>query len=64
MYEFWYDYIRPKYQDNAKLCYMDTESLIIHIRTEDVYGDIVDDVEIRFDTSNYEVNSLQERIKK
>ena len=64
MYEFWYDYIKPKYQDNAKLCYMDTESLIIHIRTEDVYGDIVDDVEIRFDTSNYEVNSLQERIKK
>ena len=58
MYEFWYDYIKPKYQDNAKLCYMDTESLIIHIRTEDVYGDIVDDVEIRFDTSNYEVNSL------
>ena len=23
MYEFWYDYIKPKYQNNAKLCYMD-----------------------------------------
>ena len=56
MYEFWYDYIKPKYQDNAKLCYMDTESLIIHIRTEDVYQDIADDVEKRFDTSNYDVN--------
>ena len=31
MYEFWYDYIKPKYQDNAKLCYMDTDSFIIKI---------------------------------
>ena len=35
MYEFWYDYIKPNYQDNAKLCYMDTESFIINIKTED-----------------------------
>ena len=35
MYELWYDYIKPKYQDNAKLCYMDTDSFIIHIKTED-----------------------------
>ena len=35
MYEFWYDYIKPKYQNNAKLCYMDTDSFIIHIKTED-----------------------------
>ena len=56
MYEFWYDYIKPKYQQNAKLCYMDTDSFIIHIKTEDVYEDIVDGVERRFDTSNYEVN--------
>ena len=34
MYEFWYDYIKPKYQDRAKLCYMDTDSFIIHIKTE------------------------------
>ena len=34
MYEFWYDYIKPKYQNNAKLCYMDTGSFIIHIKTE------------------------------
>ena len=33
MYEFWYDYIKPKYQDNAELCYMDTDSFIIHIKT-------------------------------
>ena len=56
MYEFWYDYIKPKYENNAKLCYRDTDSFIIHIKTEDVYEDIPDDVEKRFDTSNYEVN--------
>ena len=56
MYEFWYDYIKPKYQNNAKLCYMDIESFIIYIKTEDFYEDIANDVEERFDTSNYEVN--------
>ena len=55
MYEFWYDCIKPKYQNNAKLCYMDADSLIIHIKTEDVYEDIAHDIEKRFDTSNYEV---------
>ena len=53
MYEFWYDYIKPKYQDRAKLCYMDTDSFVIHIKTEDFYEDISDDVEKWFDTSNY-----------
>ena len=53
MYEFWYDYIKPKYEDNAKLCYMDTYSFIIDIETEDFYKDISDDVEARFDTSGY-----------
>ena len=56
MYEFWYDYVKPKYHQNGKLCYVDTESFIIHTKTEDVYEDIADDVEKRFDTSNYEVN--------
>ena len=35
MYEFWYDYMKPKYGDNVKLCYMDTDSFIMHINTED-----------------------------
>ena len=57
MYEFWYDYMKPKYGDNVKkLCYMDTAGFIMHIKTEDFYKDIADDVEKRFDTSNYEVN--------
>ena len=53
MYEFWYDYIKPKYQDNAKLCYMDTDSFVIHIRTEDFYEDVANNVKIWFDQSNY-----------
>ena len=44
MYEFWYDYIKPKYRNNAKLGYMDTDSFIIQIKTEDFYKDIADDV--------------------
>ena len=56
MYEFWYDYIKPKYDDNVKLCYMDTDSFIIYIKTEDFYKDIANDVEKRFDTSNYVVD--------
>ena len=53
MYEFWYDYIKPKYQNNAKLFYMDTDSFITHIKTEDFYKDIADDVKKWFYTSNY-----------
>ena len=54
MYEFWCDYMKPKYGDNVKLCYMDTDSFIINIKTEDFYKDIANDVEKMFDTSNYE----------
>ena len=56
MYEFWYDYMKPKYNDNVKLCYMDVDSFIMNIKTNDFYKDISNDVENRFDTSNYEVN--------
>ena len=54
MYGFWYDYMKPKYGDNVKLCYVDTDSFIMNIKTEDFYKDIVNDVEKRFDTSNYQ----------
>ena len=56
MYEFWYDYVKPKYQDNAKVCYMDTDSFIIHNKTEDTHKDIANDVEKWFGTSNYDEN--------
>ena len=58
MYKFWYDYMKPKYNDNVKLCYMDTDSFVMNIKTNDFYKDISNDVEKRFDTSNYECNRL------
>ena len=45
MYEFWYDYIKPKYSEKANLCYIDTNSFIIHVKTEDIYKDIKEDVD-------------------
>ena len=54
MYEFWYDYIKPKYGDRTKLCYTDTGSFVIHIQSEDFYEDIGNDIERWFDTSNYD----------
>ena len=56
MYKFWYDYFKPKYGDKAKLCYMDTDSFIIHIITEDFFEDISNNVETWYDTSNYDEN--------
>ena len=56
MYEFRYDYMKPKYDNNVKLCYMDTDSFIMDIKTNYFYKDIANDVENRFDASNYEVN--------
>ena len=45
MYKFWYDYFKPKYGDRAKLCYTDSDSFIIYIKTEDFFQDISNDVE-------------------
>ena len=63
MYEFHYDYMKPKFEGpqdpcrkrpkDLQLCYMDTDSLVYHIKTEDFYADIVNDVKERFDTSGY-----------
>ena len=56
MYEVWYDYLKPKHEDRVKLCYTDTDSFIIYIKTEDFFEDISNDVEKWFDTSNYDKN--------
>ena len=56
MYEFWYNYMKPKYGDRVKLCYMDMDSFIMSIKTNDFYKDIANDVEKSFATSNYECN--------
>ena len=56
MHEFQYDYLKPKYNDKAKLCYLDTDSFVINIFTEYFSKDINNDVERWFDTSNYDEN--------
>ena len=60
MYEFWYDYVKPKYKDKAKLCYMDTDSFVINTFTEDFFEDINNGVERWFDTSNYDKNDKRQ----
>ena len=56
IYEFWHDYVKPKYCEKAKLCYMDADSFIVYIKTNDIYQVIGEDVESKFDTSNYELD--------
>ena len=56
MWKFFYDYLKPKYGDKIELCYTDTDSFILYIKTEDFYEDIADDVEGLFDTSNYKID--------
>ena len=64
MYEFWNDYVKLKYNEKAKLCYMDSSSFIVCVRTEDIYKDIVKDGEKKFNTLNYElVRPLQNEKK-
>ena len=57
MHEFLYDYVKAKYGKKANFCYMDTESFIVYIKTDDIYKDISEDLETRLDTSNYELDS-------
>ena len=56
MYEFWYGSMKTKYGYRARLCYVDTDSFVIYIKTKDFCKDISDDVERWFDTSNYDKN--------
>ena len=60
-YDFWYDNFKPKYKNNANLRYMHTDSFVVHIKTEDFYKDIANDVERWFDTSNYDENKTGKR---
>ena len=55
MYEFWYDYVKQKYVERLKLCYMTTDNFIMYIKT---------DAETRFDTSNYKLDRSLPKGKK
>ena len=56
MYEFWYDYVKPKYGENTKVCYMDTARLIVYVKIDDISKDIAEDVETRLYTSYFEID--------
>ena len=56
MYEVWYDYVKSKYGENEKRCYIDKDSCIFHLKTNDFYKDIAEDAETRFGTSNFELD--------
>ena len=63
MYEFWYDYVKAKYRENAKLCYLDTGSFIVDVKTDCIYKDIVEDIETSFDTLNFELDRQLDKEK-
>ena len=48
--------MKRKYGEKVKLCYIDINSLLLCIKTEDIYLDIAKDVKTRFGTSNYELD--------
>ena len=56
MYKFWYGYLKPKYGDKIKLCYTDTDSFVIEVKTEDLYTDISADAKKWYDTYCYDKN--------
>ena len=56
MYEFRYDYVKAKYGEKVKLCYVDKDSFIVQIKTDGIYKNIAEDFETKFDTLNYELD--------
>ena len=64
MHKFWYDYVKPKYGENTKRCCMDTDSFIVHVKTDNIYKTVAEDVETRFDTSNFELDRAVPKGKK
>ena len=66
MYEFWYDYVKRKYNEKPKLCYMYKDSFVLYIKTDNIYKDMAEDIETRFDASSYELecNSIDRLLPK
>ena len=56
IFEFCYHYLKPKYGEKTKLCYMDRDSFILYINTNDIHKNIAEGVETRFDISDYELD--------
>ena len=56
IYEFWSDYVKQKYVENVKPCYLDIDSFIVHVKTYNIYKYITEDSETMFDNSNFELD--------
>ena len=56
LHDFWYDYVKPRYGEKTRLCYMDIDSFILYIKSDDIYKDMAEDAETRFDTSSYDLD--------
>ena len=54
MYESWYEYIKPKYGDNVRLCYTDTVVLCFMLKLKIFLKILLMMLKNWFDTSNYE----------
>ena len=56
MYELWYDYLKPKYGENKELCHMNTDSFIVHVKTDYIYKYIAEGYQTIFDISIFELD--------
>ena len=56
MYEFWYDYVKPKHAEKVKLCYMDTDIFFLYVKTGNIYKHKAEDIVTKFNTSSYELD--------
>ena len=65
MHVFWQDQVKPEYAEKRKICYIDTESFIAHTKMGEIYNHIAKNFfETRFDTANYELDTLLPKGKK
>ena len=55
IYQFWYDHVKPKYGEKIKLCYMDTDNFLVHVKRDDINEDIAEDFETKLDSLNYQL---------
>ena len=63
-YELWYDYVKAKYGEGEKLCYMDTDSFIVHVKTDDIYKDIAESIKTYAYGMNKNLVCKKEEIKR
>ena len=59
-----HDYVKPKYGENSKLCYMDIDTFIVHVKTDNIYKDTAEDFEIRYDNLSLEIDTPLPKEKK